>query len=311
MTNLLNKISKLGTGRFLIMIVAVGISIGIGWLLGNKEALNTLNQEEVWKSMNPKLKEKAFPHALAHSSWDGVPKDIARNTLAKHLNRSEVPHGDMVVGSYKSEGGPHSGRYVISQWQRVAAGAIVIVLGENEEGKLFIAMGPQRGKIRVPQGYMESNLPNEDLTGLRKRDASRINGSNGELVSSDDSLEDTAVREVWEEIGVRVKKENLKLLDIVSYKDANPIVQTIYPVYGIKILGTPSLRTVDTEFADDGLSNPKWFKVSEIRCSKGKCYGDGSKFPLEHKTIPVIQKAIREFANEDQQKECKTFLNAS
>ena len=111
---------------------------------------------------------------------------------------------------------------------------------------------------------MESTLPKEDLTGLRAKGVSRINGTTGELVKRDNSLEDTAVREVFEEIGLKIEKNSLKLLSISSNSDENPIVHAVAPAYGIKLPNIPALKTIDTEFASDDMSGPRWFKVSQF-----------------------------------------------
>lgn len=76
----------------------------------------------------------------------------------------QISHGDWAVPSNKA----HSRRYIISQWQRVAAGAIV-VLSHDADGDLVLALCSQRGKLVPSQGYMEAKLPKDDLTGLRAK----------------------------------------------------------------------------------------------------------------------------------------------
>lgn len=201
----------------------------------------------------------------------------ARDFLPSILDAAKIPHGDLAVPSYEVE----SGRYIISRWQRSAAGAMVIITSKNEEGDLYIALGEQRGKLAVPQGYMETPLPKEDLTGLREKSASRKHAQTGQPVPADMSIEDNAVREVWEELGLKIKKEDLVLVSVKSGEVANPIVPTIAVVYKVFVDGLPKLGITDDEFAHDDLSAPKWYKVSDISCSSGECYVNGHNSPIK------------------------------
>ncbi|MCH9753294.1 MAG: NUDIX domain-containing protein [Alphaproteobacteria bacterium] len=306
--DLLSRFYHSSSRGFFLILSIICISIIIGWVFGSRDSLNTLSREETWQSMNPALREKALPYALIYSSWDGVSKEVARKTLAEHLNKSEIPDGDLSVGSRKSDGGPYSGRYIISKWQRVAAGAIIVVLSENQKGELHVVLGNHYNKLSIPQGYMEANLPEDNLSGFKKNNVSRMRGCNEDFVNADQTLEDTAVREVWDEMGIQIKKKDLSLLDVVSEKYVNPVVQTIFSVYGIKIDHMSEVRTVDLEFREEDMVNPQWFKVSDIKCQNNKCHVTGSSIPLKVSSIDMIQKSIRKLANPEQLEECKEFL---
>ncbi len=252
----------------------------------NREMLDLLQQESTWKTMGTEVSSAILSQALRYASWEGITKDCARETLSNHVDRADVPHGDLAISSKKV----HSNRYIISQWQRSAAGAIVVVLGRDDDGDLCVALGPQRGKMVLAQGYMEVPLPNEDLTGLKKQGASRINNNTGELVKADTCIEDTAVREVREELGLNIAVRDLTLLDIASGKEENPIVPTVAPIYGVLLNDTPPLKTLDDEFITDDMQDPQWYKIRNIKCIDGQYYVPGKDFPIRR--MPVIQKAI-------------------
>ncbi len=232
--------------------------------------------------------------------------DAARKFLPSILDASKVPHGDMAVGSKTV----HSRRHIISQWQRSATGAVVIILGRDQEGKLSIALGPQRGEMVPPQGYMESPLPKEDLTGLRAKNASRINGTTGALVYADNDLEECAVREVKEELGVIISKEQLHVLGVNSGPQANPIVPTVAVTYGVLLNNTPNLKTVDTEFKADDMAEPQWFKLKDLQSKEGKLYVVGSPLPIKQVDIKTIQTAINKLpgVTDNDKKSCSTLL---
>jgi 8-oxo-dGTP pyrophosphatase MutT (NUDIX family) len=159
----------------------------------------------------------------------------------------------------------HSKRYIISKWQRSAVGASVIVLGVDKDKGLCIALGSQKGTLRNPQGYMELPLPKEDLTGLSQKNASRLNGITLEPVAADKSIEENAVREIREEIGLQVSQDSLYLLGIESVMEANPI--TFVAHYFVKLPDTPLLQILDHEFADDDLQKPVWIKIRDLKLS--------------------------------------------
>lgn len=51
------------------------------------------------------------------------------------------------------------------------------------------------------------------------------------------------------------------------------------------------LNITDSEFANDDLQKPNWYKIKDIQC-KTQCYVKGSTLPIKNLEIPVIQKAI-------------------
>lgn len=293
--------------KYLLPLFIATIATFSGYYIGKQNCSQNLQQESTWEQMDSAYIDSFLPFALKYTSWNNLPEDIARTTLAKHIDAAHVPHGDLAISSEAV----HSKRYIISQWQRVATGSAVIVLGRNNDNELCVALGGQRGKIVQPQGYMESYLPHEDLTGLREKNASRINGSTNELVTADNNLEETARREVKEEIGLDIKQEDLKLLNVSSDKDANPVLHTIAVQYGIMLSNTPELNITDTEFVEDDLQKPRWVKVKDITCKDGNCYIPNNKLPIHQETIPELQRAINEFATEAEKEEATQIINFS
>ena len=292
----------------LFRFAAVGTASGVaGYYVGKDRAYKSLEQEKPWQTMTPEYRDSIFPHALKYGSWDKLSVELARKTLSAHLDASQVPHGDLAVPSRKI----HSGRYIITQWQRVATGAAVVVLSRNKAGDLCVALGSQRGKLVQAQGYMESHLPKDDLTGLRERGASRINGSTGKIVKADDSIEDTAEREVWEELGLLIQKNKFKLLSIGSTRDSNPIVHTVTVHYVTNVGPACQLQTLDTEFAGDDMSQPKWYPLKNITCIDGHCYAKDNKLPLHPDTVIRLKQALNdsEHASKADREACRVLLN--
>ena len=286
--------------RFFILL----FGIVIGYCLGQKVTGNKSENEEYWHTLSTESSTRILKNALKYGDWREISLEDARSSLPQHLDAASIPHGDLSVSSEKV----HSRRYIISQWQRVATGAIVVVLGRDSDGHLCTAIGPQRGALVHPQGYMESPLPQEDLTGLREKGFSRINASTGEAVPADKTLEDNAIREVKEEIGIDIQKNNLKLLNLTSSKDEDAVVYTVAGVYGATLDSTPSLKTLDTEFADDDMSHPFWVKISDIRCRNGLCYTPHHSLPLHPETRSNIQKAVKQLGSTSDHREAKEFL---
>jgi 8-oxo-dGTP pyrophosphatase MutT (NUDIX family) len=287
--------------RFLFIFSIIGIVFGyIGFNFGKNSA-----RDEREKSHDEKVSREPLSTALKNGAWDNISQEIARETLPQHLDAAKIPHGDLSV----SGNDIHSKRYIISQWQRVATGAVVIVLGRNQDGQLSLALGPQRGNMVPPQGYMESPLPIDDLSGIRKHGASRINGSTGEFVMADNSLEDTALREVKEELGLTIERKDLHFIGVLSSKEANPIVHTIAVQYGTLLSNTPTIKTLDQEFTNDDMINPVWVRVQDITCKNNNCYIPDNKLPIKIADIPPIQKTIRTFGNTQDIKESEPFLS--
>ncbi len=287
--------------RFLFIFSIIGIVSGyIGFNLGKNSS-----QELKWESLSEKTSGELLSTALKHGAWSNISQENARESLPQHLDAAKIPHGDLSVSGKDI----HSKRYIISQWQRVASGAVVIILGRNQEGQLSIALGPQRGNMVPPQGYMESPLPIDDLSGIREHGASRINGSTGEFVRADNSLEDTALREVKEELGLTIESKDLHFIGVLSTKEANPIVHTIAVQYGTLLSNTPTIKTLDHEFTNDDMINPVWVKVQDITCKNNNCYIPGSKLPIKIMDIQAIQKAIRELGNAQDIQNSEAFLS--
>lgn len=248
-------------------------------------------QESKLKPITEILKEASL------DAWKevNITQEKARELLPLFLDAANIPHGDITIPSNKV----HSRRHIISQWQRSAAGSTVMLISADESGNICIALGAQRGKLNHPQGYMETELPKTDLSGLREKGASRINGTTGELVPADKKIEDNAAREIYEETGLKVPKEHLHLLSVTSGPDANPIVPTIAVNYMAIITGCPQLKTVDTEFANDDMDKPHWYKIKDIKQGEdGQYYVTGNKLPIHPQTISVLKEALKELALE-------------
>lgn len=272
----------------IIISLSFLLALALAYALGSFIAVNKLN---------------SIPD-LNKFDWSRTTKEEARRTLGKHIDAAEVPYGDLAIPSDVV----HSRRYTISQWQRAAAGAIVIVLSKNYKGDLALALGVQRGTLHPPQGYMEVPMPREDLTGLREKGASRLNGATGELIKADDTIEDNAVREVKEELNLDIDKKQLALIG-VSLQNENTIVPVIAAQYTVMLDTTPPLKVIDEEFASYDLRSPKWFKIKDIVCKVSDCYVDGQTIAIDRMHVPIIQKAIKRFSNELQLDKYKNFLD--
>jgi 8-oxo-dGTP pyrophosphatase MutT (NUDIX family) len=283
-----------------LVLLSLVTLVSFGYFISLKNNSAKIN----WQKISTEESAKLLATALENGAWDKIDEKLARNTLSKHLDAAKIPNGDLAVPGQTI----HSKRYVISQWQRVAAGAIVVVLGRDKDGMLNIALGPQRGFMNPPQGYMEASLPTEDLSGLGAKGASRLKG-NEELVNADNNLEDTALREVKEELGLVIDKNKLHLIGISSSREDNPIVHTVAAHYGVFLTNTPPLATTDHEFADDDISNPEWFKIRDISCDAENCYVGKAKKTIKKNDIPVIQNAIKQLGTMADQKDATQLIS--
>lgn len=252
--------------------------------LGAGFALGYLTSAAVQKSFdsNNTLSHKSF----SPSDFDNLSKEEARELLPLLLNKAEIPHGDMTIEVDKEK--YSSGRIFLSQWQRVASGSVTTVLGRDQDGDLAVAFGVQKNHqktlvTRHPQGYAEAPSPKEDLTGLQKQNATRIHAKTGEPVPADASLEETAAREIKEELNLDVKPENLHFMGVNQYTVPANINQPVAleANYSVLVEGTPDLKVIDDEFPDD-ISNPKWYKIKDIyQAEDGKYYVENSPHPVE------------------------------
>jgi 8-oxo-dGTP pyrophosphatase MutT (NUDIX family) len=295
----MSKLKQLSSSltRWLLPVATAGV----GYTLGQQKSNHSFQQPDFW---DQKSTQFAFETAIKNSlRWKDLPEKLARNTLPPHLDAAKIPHSDLVVPSET----PHSKRYTISQWQRSATGAVDFIFSMNTANELCIALGPQRGKLRVPQGYMEVPLPPADLTGLRAQGASRINSSTGQAVPADASLLQTAAREVKEEIGLDIPESDFHLLTI---KHLNPLTPTVEAIYTAIVPGLPPLRTLDTEFPDDDMKNPSWVRLRDLERNKdGKWYYKA----IEVDDAASIQQSIKALQKEgkiqpSQLEGCKAFL---
>jgi 8-oxo-dGTP pyrophosphatase MutT (NUDIX family) len=280
--------------NIIITIVAITL-VAIGYYIGNyngaQQALKQLSNTEVWNKLPIYIKENIANEAIEYINWKNIKEPTARKILPYILDAAEVPHGDIAVPSEKV----HSRRYIVSQWQRSAVGATVILIGTDKDGELCVALGVQRGVLRHPQGYMETALPKEDLTGLRAQNASRINSKTSTLVPIDESIEDNALREIYEEIGLKVDKDQLQLLSINSNMDTSPA--TVAANYLVRLPDTPTLQTNDDEFVDDDLAKPMWVKISDIKSKDNLYITSLSTLPVDNKTIEILNQALSKLRN--------------
>lgn len=243
--------------------------------------------------------------AYGKFDWKKLTPEEARKTLGAHIDAAKIPHGDLAVPSNVV----HSGRYIISQWQRVAAGAIVIVLSYDSEGDLVLALGSQRGKLVPPQGYMEAALPKEDLTGLRQESISRLNSNSKKKIKIDKNPEENAVRKVLEELGIKIDQKDLVLIGVSGSEDDNPIVHTLAVHYAVMLDKALPLKVTNYEFLDDNLTAPIWLKVKDIICEKGVCSFPDEILSIKENDISIIQKAIKHFVDTNNLKTYSHFLN--
>lgn len=187
-----------------------------------------------------------------------------RALLPHVLNRANVPHGDMVV-----PGNVASGRFFISQWQRIAAGAIAVVLAWDAEGNMYTIIGDQQKKLMTPRGYGEWPVPSEDATGvLRKAGASRFHAKTKEAVTADFSMQDVARHEIEQESGLALDKLSYTMHEVGSElqtKERAPV--TLAAEYIVQIhsqtIDKLSLSSDNNdEFAGD-LEKPRWVRVDK------------------------------------------------
>lgn len=274
------------------IIGSAGLFYG-GYIYGSYNTVKKLEKSDGWQNLSNQSRYSLFNAAAQKVAWNELDPGQVRKLLPTILDAAKVPHGDMAVPSKTV----HSGRHVISQWQRAAVGACVMLLGKDNDGDICLAVGNQRGLLRHPQGYMEVGLPREDLTGLRVKNASRVNAKTGELVLMDNSIEDNAVREVYEEVGLVISKSQLQLLGIKSAMQDNPV--SVAANYYVLLNDTPNLKTIDQEFADDDLSKPQWVKVKNIVSKEGKYYSNSASLPFDLATITHLDAALHAIGYEE------------
>lgn len=237
-------------------------------------------------------KAKEQNQQLSKIDFSSLSSAEARQLLTQLLDLSKIPHGDLSIpGNVIS-----SKRYIISQWQRVAVGSIVTIFAYDPDGDLAVALGVQRGVLRTPQGYMEAPLPKEDLSGIREKGGSRLNAKTGEIVAADRSIEENAVREVKEEIGLAIIESDLNLLGVLSLVDESPVAVAIE--YYVKLDHTAALKTVDDEFSGDDMQSPRWVKIKDIKFNPDKknYFTPNSEFPVEARTMKSINKVLEKIS---------------
>jgi 8-oxo-dGTP pyrophosphatase MutT (NUDIX family) len=199
------------------------------------------------------------------------------------IDALKIPDGDLALPSDNV----HSKRYVITKWQRIATGASIIIayIDKHHNDDIYVVLGKQRGVIRNPQGYMEVPLPKADLTGFKAKKESRAG------VKHDFSIEDNAIREIYEETGLKIEKNKLRLLNVSTEIEANPITLTVS--YMVLVDSMLNLKTCDTEFAHDDLRDPKWVKLTDIEFDKAKGKHFLNGVCVEDRTISLINLASK------------------
>ena len=278
--------------------VSTAISISFfygGYEYGKRDTLKKLQDPETWTKVPTDVRHNIASTASSYIDYGLLGRSENIKTATKVLDAIKVPHGDMVIPSEVV----HSRRYIVTQWQRTAVGASVIVLMTDAQGDLCIALGSQRNLLRNPQGYMETGLPLEDHTGLRAKNASRINATTEEAVPMDLTIEDNAIREVHEEIGISITKEQLHSLGTTSYMDHNPVCinHNFYVILPVTA-NVHDLHIVDDEFVEDDLSKPFWIKIKTIENKEGKYYVPNHPLVIDPITMDLLGKALKDSGNE-------------
>jgi len=81
-------------------------------------------------------------------------------------------------------------------------------------------------------------------------------------VDYDETIEDSAVREVWEETGIKIYKEDLRLIEIDSSPERYH--QNILVRYHCYLRPEESKEVTDKYSEPDEVSDIKWIPLSEI-----------------------------------------------
>ncbi len=259
-----------------------------------KAVEKSIDNLKVSKEEKEKIKERAYKELSLK----------ARLLAPVILDQAQVPHSDLVLPSQKV----HSGRYIISQWQRIAVGVAVAVVGYDKTGELCLAMGYQKGRLRLAQGYAETPLPPTDYTGLSKAGASRL-GEGKKLVKADASLRGAAVREVYEELGVRIKEQDLIALGTYGFEPAlsgAPMLDEMYLVILEKPIEDYKLAVTDFESEEDDLSKPKWYRLSTFKkLDTKKAYIGEKRQLIGEEDLVVIEHAFDKLKDEEVLRRCK------
>ncbi len=289
------------TSRTLPFIATTALSVATGYVLGKNDSTLKFAQPSYWQNLPIQTSSDIMLAGLRAGALKNTPldKSLARDIAGQALDRSEISHGDTAIPS----SAVHSARFIITQWQRSAVGACVVVLGKDKDGDLCVALGSQRGELVIPQGYMEVPAPRDDGTGvLHSNNASRFNKKTGEIITADQTIEDNAIREVKEEIGVDLKKDQLKLLSVDSATDKRLGLYMVAAIYGAKLSSTPDLKVLDDEFVDDDIKQPFWSKVRDIKMLGDNFYvkNGNSNNPINSECISHIKNAVTSIASEQE-----------
>ena len=102
------------------------------------------------------------------------------------------------------------------------------------------------------------------------------------FVDYDETVEDAAVREVWEETGVKIYKEDLRLIEIDS--DINRDDQNILVRYRCFLRPEESKETTDEHSEPNEVSEIKWIPVKDIN--------DYEWVSEKHKEVAIRAKII-------------------
>ena len=284
--------------------VAVGATL-VGSALYARS--NRLTENEAHPSMRqgcyPLLVKGIATCAINALSAGGYRTELDQVT-GHALDMAKVGHGDAVF-----PGNTSSGRYVVSQWQRGAVGAMVIPLLEDASSEPCVILGLQGGVLRVPQGYGELPCPSDDRSGLKlnQHGASRLHHKTRDYVEAEQQgMRGIAQRELKEETNVSVNLDDLVLQDVIdSPPERNKPYRTV-GIYSTNVKGINlgSIRTIDDEFADD-IDNTQTIRIKDIKQTLNEAgqsiysapyrdtKGQVQFIALEPGTYELIQKAIQ------------------
>ena len=82
------------------------------------------------------------------------------------------------------------------------------------------------------------------------------------FVDYDETIEDAAVREVWEETGIKIYKEDLRLIEVDS--DPSKTDQNILVRYRCYLRPEESIETTDEHSEPNEVSEIKWIPLMEV-----------------------------------------------